>query len=139
MGKVLKLLAVVTTLILSSSLWVMSANTASLTGDTITFDNSFVNVGAGIDDSFGVFSFDFDAGTGGDVFEWTSSSSGFLGGIPFAPDQFDLDFDDGSTLIGFALTSTLLSGLSFVTTSDSIIFTHTSTGFIGPGTVISGR
>jgi hypothetical protein len=110
-----------------------------LTGDSITFDSSSIVVGSGADDSFGAFSFDFDAGIQGDVFEWTSGSSAFLGGTPFVPDLFDLDFDDGSTLIHFVLTETLLSDLSFAISADSITFSHSSTGYIGPGVVLSGQ
>ncbi len=120
-------------------LFAQMSSAAVLTGDSIIFDGSSVNVGAGIDDSFGVFSFDFDSGTESDLFVWTSSSSGFLGGTPFVPDMLDIDFDDGSTLVDFSLVSTLLSDLSYSITADSITFSHTSTGFIGPGIVLSGR
>ncbi|MBL8448037.1 MAG: PEP-CTERM sorting domain-containing protein [Zoogloeaceae bacterium] len=139
MRKVLKRIAYVSAIGLGSSLAAGPAVAVALTGDTITFDGGPVVVGAGIDRAFGVFAFDFDAGPDGDIFQWTSSASGFLGGTPFVPNIFDLDFNDGSTLVGFDLTSTLLSNLSFVVTPDSITFSHTSTGFVGPGVVISGR
>lgn len=115
----------------------VQATPAVLTGDTIVFDSSSVAVGPGIDDAIGAFSFDFDAGIDGDEFEWVSSSSAFLGG--FTPDMFDLDFNDGSTLVDFVVISTLLTDLTTTIGSDSILFSFSSTGFIGPGTVLSGR
>ncbi|SMY09073.1 VPLPA-CTERM sorting domain-containing protein [Flavimaricola marinus] len=117
---------------------------ATLTGDTIDFTADVgvfaatdVLVGAGVDTTAGAFSFDFDAGVGGDEFIWSASDSGSLAGS-IGISLTDLDFDDGSLLIDFSLDETLLTDLAWTITDDSVVFTYSSTGFIGPGTVLSG-
>ncbi len=123
------------------------SSAAVLTGDSIDFtvapagifSTPPVVVGAG-DDLVSIFyHFDFDAGPAGDQFLWSSiPSAGNLAGSN-AITLSDLDFNDGSSLIGFDLFSTLLSGLTISVMPDSITFSHTSTDMVGPGTVLSGR
>jgi hypothetical protein len=123
--------------------WFASASV--VTGDTVTFTANpgvfgpvAALVGAGTDLTAGVFQFDFDAGAG-DTFSWISSpAAGDLAGSTSITIS-DLDFTDGSSLVGFVLDSTLLSGVSISTTADSLTISYTSGGFVGPGTLISGR
>lgn len=123
--------------------WFVSASV--LTGDTVTFTANpgvfgpvAALVGAGTDLTAGAFRFDFNAGAG-DAFSWISSpGAGGLAGSTSITIS-DMDFTDGSSLVGFQVDSTLLSGVSISTTADSLTISYTSVGLIGPGTVISGR
>ena len=123
--------------------WFASASV--LTGDTVTFTANpgvfgpvAALVGAGTDLTAAAFQFDFDA-VAGDAFTWISApGAGGLAGSTSITIS-DLDFTDGSSLVGFLLDSTLLSGVSISTTADSLTISYTSVGTIGPGLVVSGR
>jgi hypothetical protein len=127
-------------------LWSCFASASVLTGDTILFQvNPGVvsatpaTVGAGDDLVFANFRFNLDAGGAGDQFSWSSTPNAGALLNSTSIQISDLDFNDGSTLIGFDLFSTLLSGLVITTTSDSITFAYTTQEMVGPGLVLSGR
>lgn len=121
------------------------ASASVVTGDTVTlaanpgvFGPAASLVGAGTDLTVGNFSFDFDGGAG-DAFTWDSvPNAGALFGSTSITIS-DLDFTDGSSLVGFVLDSTLLAGVSIATTADSLTISYTSTGSVGPGRILSGR
>ena len=125
----------------------MAANAGLLAGDSVDFavDPSLfsitVPVVAGNDydqDDRGVFEFDFNAGANGDTFSWVAWDSGYLAGSTSFT-LSSLAFDDSSALIGFDVLSSLLDGITVSTTATSLTVDYTSAGYIGPGTVLSGR
>jgi len=121
------------------------ASAGIITGDSVIFQADpgvfgpvAVTVGAGTDLITENFTFDFNAGIGNDVFNWSSSPGGSLAGSTSVT-LSDMDFVGGALLTGFSLISTVLSDLTWSTTSDSITFFYTSTGIVGPGRILVGQ
>ncbi len=122
------------------------ASATLITGDSVIFQINpgvfgpvTATIGAGTDLTIRNYKYDFNAGSSGDVFSWISSPlRGDLAGSTSVM-LSDMDFVGGSTLTGFTLFSTVLSDLSWSTTADSISFSYTSTGFVGPGTILKGQ
>jgi hypothetical protein len=130
--------------LLIASLLSATVSASVVTGDTVTLTynpgpayTATFSVGAGVDNTVGLFSFDANAGVGGDEFLWTASGAGSLAGATSFT-LSDLDFTDGSVLVGFDLISTLLSGVSISTTSDSVTVSFTD-GLSPVGVVFNGR
>ncbi len=121
------------------------AHAGLVIGDEVTVTFDPINfprtgfVGPGAETGLGSFSFDFNAGAGGDVFEWTGANiPGNLNGISGIT-LTSLEFDDASTLIDFNLFSTVLPNLDFTVTATSIAFTFDAIFEAGPGTILSGQ
>jgi hypothetical protein len=130
---------------LTASLLAGAASAATLDGDqaSITFvPESLVlgpfTVGAGVDFTLGVFTFDLNAGSAGDGFDFLDNG-GFFGqntSIVLS----SLNFSGGELLNGFELLSTSLQNLTWTFTDDSLTFLFSDPGW-GPanGPAISGR
>lgn len=135
-----KTLAILATLALPTG-----AFASTLSGDdvTITFNpgpvytSTFTAV-SGTDASAFGFDVDVDAGTAGDEFSWVSVGSGDLTGVTSFT-LSDLDFDDGYDIIGFEVYSTILTGLSFSFTADSMTVSWDPIGAFEPSTVLTGQ
>ena len=125
------------------------AQSATLTGDLVavnyndsirTNSNRSGFVGAGTDVTIGGGFYDFNAGAGGNQFNF-SINNRYCGVAncngPIKLSLLDLNFSGGERLVGFTLLSTALSRLSFTFTSTSLIFLAAE-GNIRRGTVISG-
>ena len=125
------------------------AQSATLIGDLVavnyndsilTKNNGSGIVGNGTDVTIGGGFFDFNAGAGGNQFNFSVSKK-FCGvahcGGAIKLSLLDLNFSGGELLIGFTLLSTALKGLSFTFTSTSLIFFATEKK-LKRGTVISG-
>ena len=133
-------------LCLALSLSSCLAQASVLTGDSVVFQAdpgviapASATVGAGDEFVFLNFRFDLDAGPGADGFSWVSEpgAGGLAGSTSIV--LSDLDFTDGSSLVGFELFTTVLSGLVITTTPDSISFAYTSSGLVGPGPILTGQ
>lgn len=120
----------------------LSASASVLTGDAVTitfnpigFSQGFT-VGAGEDLTLTNFHFDLDGGAGNRfIFNYGPANGSFAGSTSFT--LSGLDFTDSSTLTGFSLISTSLSGFSYSFTGNSITF-HYTDGSAPLGTVIDG-
>lgn len=130
-------------LALCLSSWLAQASV--LTGDSVLLqaDPGVVPptaaiVGAGDDFVFLNFRFDLNGGPDENLFSWISTpDAGDLAGSTSIV-LSDLDFAGGASLIGFEPFETLLSDLVITTTADSISFAYTSSGLVGPGTILRG-
>lgn len=123
----------------------MVAQAGLVTGSTVVFDLNpndgprSAAIQAGSDMTIGAFSLDFNSGANGDVFNWASSGNAGLGGNSSFV-LSGLQFDDGSTLTGFQVLSSELTGLVITTTASSLTVTFTPASVAGAsGTVFSGR
>ncbi len=122
------------------------ASATLITGSSVIFQANpsvfgpvTATIGAGADVTSEYFLFDFNAGSGGDVFSWISSpGAGNLAGSTSVA-LSDMSFVGGDTLTGFTLFSTVLSDLTWSTTTDSITFSYTSTGLVGSGSILQGQ
>jgi len=131
---------------LSVSLFAGSVNAALISGDTVQYslDTNVLSGSAilveGVDEDISNFHFDFDSQVTNDVFLWTSTPvDGFLAGSTGLTIS-SLDFLSGDFLVDFDLFSTLLTGFSYsILSNDSISFSWSNTGQVGPGTIIEGR
>lgn len=121
----------------------MTAHAGLVAGSAVTFDlNPFdppltSSVEAGVDLIIGGFSIDFNAGPNGNIFNWTAGFPASLGGnTSFV--LSGLTFDDGSTLVGFDVQASDLSGLTISTTASSLTVSFAPQ--IGAsGTVLRGQ
>jgi hypothetical protein len=117
---------------------------ATLTGDevVITFQPIKVvfgpfTVGAGIERTVGIITFDLNAGVGANEFEFIDNGGSFAGSSSLVLSS--LDFSGGAILTGFNLTSTSLTGLSWTFTDTSLTFSFDDA--VGPnnGSAIRGQ
>ncbi len=124
-----------------------SANATLIVGSEVdvTFDplifGQTVTVADGVDIQLLNFQIDLNHGVGGDVLLWESlPAAGHLAGAT-GMTLSGLQFAGSVTLTGFELIGTVLSGLTFATTPDSLTFNWTTEpdAFVGPGTVLTGR
>lgn len=119
-----------------------AVSAATLTGDDVNvaiknLGTGSVEVGTGADlRLFGV-SVDLDAGSDGSKFSWTTSKFESFGGYNVWSFS-DLDFDDGSNLIGFIVAENAFDGLSIDVTSDSLTFSFDESSTFDKGVVLSG-
>jgi hypothetical protein len=118
------------------------APAATLSGDMIDvtihgLGSQSVLVGSGTDFKLLGITLDFDAGSGNMNLAWTSNKLGTF--HQYTSWTFsDLDFDDGSDLVGFLVTGTQFAGLSVSVTADSISFDFDQHATFNTGSVLSG-
>lgn len=135
------------TLALLAALALPAAAAAStLTGDEVTIEfnpgsiyTSTFTVGSGVDDSINNFQLNADAGVHGSQFHWTGINAGgsLAGATSFT--FSDLDFTDGSTLIGFKIKTTLLDDVVASVTNGVLTVSWSTTGIVGPGPILHGQ
>ncbi len=122
------------------------ASAGLITGDSVIFQANpavfgpqSAIVGTGTDLTVSNFLYDFNGGSGDDIFSWISSPlAGNLAGSTSIT-LSDMNFVGGASLTGFTLFSSVLSDLAWSTTADSITFSYSSSGFVGLGLVLSGQ
>jgi hypothetical protein len=133
-----------TAVLLTASL---AAQAGLVTGSKVVFDLDPADspkpaeIKSGVDLTINNFLLDFNSDVNGDVFSWTAlnAEAARMGGnTSFV--LSGLQFDDGSTLIGFDLIASELTGLSIATTATSLSVAFTPVTWVGSsGTVFSGR
>lgn len=132
------------TSLLAAMSWTSAASAATLTGDqvAITFQPEnlviLAFVGTGVDKTFGLFEFDFNAGAAGDEFVFNDNNGSFGSNTSIV--LSGLDFPGSSILTGFELLSTRLENLAFTFTDTSLTFTFVDIAANVPdGPAIRGR
>jgi hypothetical protein len=119
------------------------ASASTLTGDDVYmqipgFGNGMVTVGAGHDVMLGGTNFDLDAGPSGNMLHWNNreyESNFGVTSVVFG----NMDFTDGSDLIGFLVSETQLTNLKVAVTASTLIFTFDANGVLEKGKkVIAG-
>ncbi len=139
-----KTLAILATLALPSGAFALTVP-STLTGDDVSiafnpgpvYANTFTAV-AGVDDSAFNFDLDVDAGQANNEFSWVAFGFGDLTGVTSFT-LSDLDFNDGFDLVGFEVYDTILSGLNFSFTADSMTVTWDPITVFEPGIVLTGE
>jgi multidrug transporter EmrE-like cation transporter len=125
----------------------LAAQAGLVAGSKVVFDLDPADspmpaeIKSGVDLTITNFLLDFNSDTNGDVFSWTSfkaTAAGMSGNTSFV--LSGLQFDDGSTLIGFEPISSELTVLSIATTATSLSVAFAPITLVGSsGTVFSGR
>lgn len=119
-----------------------AVSAATLTGDEINVaikgvGTGTIEVGSGADLSLAGVVLDFDAGSNGMQLSWTTSKLESFGAYNVWTFS-DLDFDDGSDLVGFLVSQNEFDDLTIDVTSDSLTFTFDEGSSFDTGLLLSG-
>lgn len=123
-----------------------SASASTLLGDEVSiiadpggiYSTTFT-VDRGRDLAVGNFRANVSAGANGDQFHWSAvNSGGRLGGATSFTFS-DLDFTDGSTLVGFKIKTTLLDDVVATVSNGVLTVSWSTKGIVGPGPVLHGK